>query len=328
MRALYLVLTFCLLQGVEGYSLQQETQLHANLTTKYDRKIRPYENQTEPIQISMDFFMEKLKEFLERENKISVVGSLYIEWTDFRLTWDPTDYDGDLNQTSLFVSDIWAPNLFLLNPYEKQTPILSDGTACTIQSDGYVTCLLADNFETTCSADISKYPFDTQICTIKFYVQGSFASNTLLHNASSTIHLDLYEIHGLWYLTGTRNYVQTYRIRGMSCDVLQLELKMKRRNSYCLYNILLPIFFLNLIQLFVFFLPMESGERVGFSMTVLLSVVVFFTIIQSKLPESLRTQPIARKFIRLRPEYKSLFNTMWSLFTDAKKIMQMTLNSD
>lgn len=49
---------------------------------------------------------------------------------------------------------------------------------------------------------------------------------------------------------------------------------------------------------------------------------------KSKLPESLRTQPIARKFIRLRPEYKSLFNTMWSLFTDAKKIMQMTLNSN
>uniref|UniRef100_K1Q867 Neuronal acetylcholine receptor subunit alpha-6 n=1 Tax=Magallana gigas TaxID=29159 RepID=K1Q867_MAGGI len=285
MRAIYLVLTFCLLQGVEGYSLDQETQLHANLTTKYERKIRPFKNQTEPIQISMDFYMEKLKEFSEKENKISVVGSLSIEWKDFRLTWDPTDYDGDLNQTSLFVSDIWAPNLFLLNPYEKQTPILSDGTACTIQANGYVTCLLADNFETTCSADISNYPFDTQICTLKFYVQGSFASNTLLQNASSTIRLDLYEIHGLWYLTGTRNYVQMYRIRGMSCEVLQLELKMKRRNSYCVYNILLPIFFLNLIQLFVFFLPLESGERVGFSMTVLLSVVVFFTIIQSKLPE-------------------------------------------
>uniref|UniRef100_A0A8W8N6L6 Neurotransmitter-gated ion-channel ligand-binding domain-containing protein n=1 Tax=Magallana gigas TaxID=29159 RepID=A0A8W8N6L6_MAGGI len=203
MRTVYLVLAFCLLQGVEGYSLHQETQLHANLTTKYDRKIRPYQNQTEPIQISMDFYMEKLKEFSEQENKISVVGSLSIEWKDFRLTWDPTDYDGDLNQTSLFVSDIWAPNLFLLNPYEKQTPILSDGTACTIQSNGYVTCLLADNFETTCSADISNYPFDTQICTLKFYVQGSFASNTLLQNASSTIRLDLYEIHGLWYLTGT-----------------------------------------------------------------------------------------------------------------------------
>lgn len=286
MRALYLVLTFCLLQGVEGYSLQQETQLHANLTTKYDRKIRPYKkNETEPIQISMDFFMKKLKEFSEKENKISVVGSLYIEWADFRLTWDPTDYDGDLNQTTLFVSNIWAPNLFLLNPYEKQTPILSDGIACTIQSNGYVTCLLADNFETTCSADISKYPFDTQKCTIEFYVQGSFASNTLLHNSSSTILLDLYEIHGQWELNGTRNYVQTYQIRGMSCEVLKLELKMKRRYSSSFSNIVLPIFLLNLIQICVFFLPPESGERVGFSMTVLLSVVVFFTIIQSQLPE-------------------------------------------
>lgn len=37
---------------------------------------------------------------------------------------------------------------------------------------------------------------------------------------------------------------------------------------------------------FVFLLPVESGERVGFSTTSLLSVIVYLTIIQEMLPES------------------------------------------
>lgn len=45
----------------------------------------------------MDFYMEKFKEFLEQENKISVVGFFFIEWKDFCFIWDLIDYDGDLN---------------------------------------------------------------------------------------------------------------------------------------------------------------------------------------------------------------------------------------
>lgn len=45
----------------------------------------------------MDFYMEKFKEFLEKENKISVVGLFFIEWKDFCFIWDLIDYDGDLN---------------------------------------------------------------------------------------------------------------------------------------------------------------------------------------------------------------------------------------
>ena len=46
----------------------------------------------------------------------------------------------------------------------------------------------------------------------------------------------------------------------------------------------LPICVLGILNLFVFLLPPESGERVGYSITVLLSIVVFLTITSNSLP--------------------------------------------
>lgn len=102
----------------------------------------------------------------------------------------------------MFISKIWAPNVVLFNPVEKRSPILTDDLSCTIKSNGQVKCFLADLFEATCSADISGYPFDAQYCTLKLFVPGFSILDIILQSASSAIHLELYEIHGLWYITG------------------------------------------------------------------------------------------------------------------------------
>jgi hypothetical protein len=65
-----------------------------------------------------------------------------------------------------------------------------------------------------------------------------------------------------------------------------MEINMKRRTAYYIAGLLLPIGLMNFLQVVVFILPVESGERMGFSITVLLAVAVFLTIIQDKLPEA------------------------------------------
>lgn len=279
------LLVFLFVVKCRGYSITQQSQLHANLSNGYNRMLRPGENRTLPTKISIEFYIAKIKELKEEENKMSTVGYLGLEWADHRLTWNPADYNDELNQTSMFISKIWVPNVLLFNPVEKQSPLLTDDLSCTILANGQIKCLLADLFEATCSPDISGYPFDAQYCTLKLFVPGFSNLDIIFQSASSTIHLELYEIHGLWYITRTSNYVETYQIYGISFEVLELKVSLKRRNMYCVCNIILPVFLINLLQAFVFFLPLGSGERVNFSMTLLLAVVVFLTIIQSKLPE-------------------------------------------
>lgn len=277
------VLVVCWFLGVAGYSISHQTQLHADLSSGYDRRVRPGENRTLPVQININFYMVSLKEFSEGDSKIGVVGSLGMEWTDSRLVWNPANYGGDLFQTSLFVSDIWTPYLVLMNPYEKLRTVLSSDMSCVVYLNGQVACLPPDLFEATCDADVTYYPFDSQTCTLKFYVPGYFTSDILLRPASSTFRMELYEENGLWLVLSTRNY---YSVNVFGFEELRLEINMRRRTTYYIASLLLPIFLMNFIQVLVFVLPVESGERVGFSITVLLAVAVFLTMIQDKLPEA------------------------------------------
>ena len=46
------------------------------------------------------------------------------------------------------------------------------------------------------------------------------------------------------------------------------------------------MFLLSVLNVFVFVLPVESGEKASFVVTVFLSLVVFLTVVSSKLPEN------------------------------------------
>ena len=60
-------------------------------------------------------------------------------------------------------------------------------------------------------------------------------------------------------------------------DVLVFKFILKRYSGFYLLNLIFLICVLGILNLFVFLLPPESGERVGYSITVLLSIVVFLT---------------------------------------------------
>ena len=49
-------------------------------------------------------------------------------------------------------------------------------------------------------------------------------------------------------------------------------------------NLLLPMLAMLVLQIFVFVLPAESGERIGYSITVLLAISVFLSVVSEFLP--------------------------------------------
>ena len=61
--------------------------------------------------------------------------------------------------------------------------------------------------------------------------------------------------------------------------------RLRRKSLFTTINIILPMVLLFILQLFVFILPAESGERVGFIVTMLLAIAVFLTIISDGLPK-------------------------------------------
>jgi len=65
-----------------------------------------------------------------------------------------------------------------------------------------------------------------------------------------------------------------------------LNIRIKRRALYYVIIVIAPTVLFSLLNLLVFLLPVESGERVSLAMTILLSYAIFLTLVSSSIPTS------------------------------------------
>ena len=145
--------------------------------------------------------------------------------------------------------------------------------------------ILGDVFRTSCAMDVSSFPWDRQMCSLNFIVLGYSSSEIVLQCPDEEMSTDYLQTNDVWLLESTR--VST--IQGPRISELQFHITMDRRPLYFVVTILLPIVAMCFLNLFVFLLPIESGERVSYSITVLLSITVFLTLVGDILPRSSNT---------------------------------------
>lgn len=173
---------------------------------------------------------------------------------------------------------IWTPNIVVLNSYGRAKQIYQDDNLKRVFSDGTVLWDPTDIFDIICNVDMSKFPFDSHTCSILFRVWGYRQGEVTLINVANEVGLQHYFPSNTWNLRKTNVYnIEEY-------NVLVFEINIERQSVFFIINLILPIFVLNILNICAFFLPPESGERIGFSVTVLLAIAVFLTISSDQLP--------------------------------------------
>ncbi|XP_061164460.1 neuronal acetylcholine receptor subunit alpha-6-like [Saccostrea echinata] len=267
----------------EAYTINDELSLHtAIFNSTYDRDVRPGASRSTPLQIMVTFIFKSIKELDESVGKFSITGALGVFWVDHRLSWNPTDYGGDLNTTVVPQKKIWIPFLVNTMDFDTLKPIGHNELNLRVANDGKVTWITPNMFESTCDADMSFYPFDSQICTLRFYIQGFTLSEIVFAIPKSSMDMNEYSENGIWEVKETQIYIA---INSQQIQEVRMTISMKRRPVYYISSLILPVIFLAFLQLFVFVMPPECGERVGFVTTVLLAIAVYLTLVQDKLPE-------------------------------------------
>ena len=91
-----------------------------------------------------------------------------------------------------------------------------------------------------------------------------------------------YEPNSVWDLVGSDAYVEQERYEAS----VVFSINLKRKPRYTILNIVLPLVMLTILNVLVFALPCDSGEKASYAVTVFLSFAVFLTIISSQLPEN------------------------------------------
>ena len=69
-------------------------------------------------------------------------------------------------------------------------------------------------------------------------------------------------------------------------SVINFTITIKRNPSHYISSTILPVLATSVLSSLVFILPVESGEKVGYTLTVLLAEAVLLTHVQDSMPSS------------------------------------------
>lgn len=296
-RIIQLYIVLCLALSVSGqgpgspptYSRSLETALRTELftTNTYSVLQRP-EDRTR-VKVSMTLLTVN---DMDIKNQImSVSGYFSLSWTDDRLSWSNTsatsqDYS---NIRFLFSTEtyVWKPALIVENSVDSISVITDKNIPMRINSMGNIDWNPTGIYLVSCSSDITYYPLDQQTCTIKLTTWGYTNNEIYLVYDTTPIELGFYSENGEWVLvSASGEQVQDRARGGQSFSSLSFSVTLRRRPLFHALNTILPVVLMAFLIPMVYRLPVDSGEKIGYSLTVLLAYAVYLTLISDNIPST------------------------------------------
>ena len=290
--SILIIVLITFVQESSSQSMAKLGQLYTDLMTNYNLEIRPVANQSDTVMVDIYLSIVSIQEFDEVLGKFSAVAFLNVLWTDPRFVWNPALYEG-ISSIIFQPDNIWIPRMALANSHGKINTLTDVSTIVRCYPNGLCVWLPGDIMKSTCTADVKYFPFDKQTCKLSFIGWGYSGTEILLSSPASTVNTDLYAENGEWDLaeTSTNCYVaNTFPF----CD---FTITMERIPTIFIVNVILPIIFLGGLNIMVFVLPSESGERVSYSITVLLSIALFMTLIGDSMPKTSKPMSLMAYFM-------------------------------
>jgi hypothetical protein len=264
----------------------------------YNNLIFPRNDFTQTIKVDIGFSLISITDFDEVAGTLEVIGTLTITWYD-QLVDDAYDEDdhGSFTETTIPNAYVWKPPVSLFNSASAIVPVgdlsnyvrmyrIINSTHAFYQHSlmewkpGVVT-------KTGCVVDVGFFPFDKQSCNITFTHWGFTDQQVKFEPSAATLDLTDYNPSDEWSLLSTKLIEET--VDGGS--FVKMELSLSRKPTYYLVNFFLPIIILGVLNALVFILPLESGERVGYSVTSFLTFAVYLSLIAEGMPRT--SEPMA-----------------------------------
>ncbi|KAJ8300321.1 hypothetical protein KUTeg_021840 [Tegillarca granosa] len=157
-----------------------------------------------------------------------------------------------------------------------------------IYFNGYVVWVVGKIDETHCDCDVTYYPFDTQTCGLTIIVIGYTTQEVALLFHSPEVGKTFFSENGEWEFMESHTVTDDRIINSVTLiRQLRFMLKFRRRPLFQFLNSLLPVTMLSVLTSLIFKLPAESGEKIGFCLTVLLAFAVYRTNEKETVEESI-----------------------------------------
>ncbi|XP_056000896.1 acetylcholine receptor subunit alpha-like [Ostrea edulis] len=274
---------FSCASNIEDYLLQN-----------YSSAIKPRWNQNETVDVSIYMTVSSVQEVDERLQQISMFAWFNVQWDDEFLIWNEKEYSG-IKMITVPYQKVWVPDLSLWNS-EENNHDLGPHPTVTVTSDGHVMWFPGEKIVTTCELKMTKFPFDEQQC--EFIVspwQITDQIQKLIPKKRSNNDAKLISENGEWEIM-TFTYSSEY-LTEFDMTTIHYSLRLKRRYLYFVLNMLVPIMILSILNSVTFVIPLESGERIQYSLTLFLAFTVFLTIFEKMMPQNSTAVPYISVYV-------------------------------
>ncbi|XP_077131534.1 neuronal acetylcholine receptor subunit beta-3 isoform X2 [Ranitomeya variabilis] len=257
-----------------------EDALLRNLFMGYQKWVRPVQNPNKTIKVNFGLKITQLVD---------------VEWMDLKLQWNPKDYGG-INYIRVPSESLWLPDIVLFENADGRF----EGSLMTkaiIKYDGTVTWTPPASYKSSCTMDVTFFPFDRQNCSMKF---GSW---TYDGNMVDLILLDANVDRKDFFDNGEWDILNATGLKGMRKDGLYsypyitYSFVLRRLPLFYTLFLIVPCLGLSFLTVLVFYLPSDEGEKLSLSTSVLVSLTVFLLVIEEIIPSSSKVIPLIGEYL-------------------------------
>ncbi|KAI3381885.1 hypothetical protein SNEBB_010184 [Seison nebaliae] len=273
-------------------------ELLEKLTYNYDLDVPPVLEDGNangcPINLKIDLKIEQIFEVNEIEQTLTFMAELYLRWTDKRLAWNHTSLSHDVRWTFIPKNRIWMPDIYLYENMAKEyASDMLPRSYVLLKYDGSIRFNMPMIAKTSCQINIANFPYDVQTCNISL---GSYVMDDRYIRLTRVIRLtkadeQLYE-NDQWKLNKFRT-VKYYSKdpQNNNFSVISFQIELERKPLFYMIYLVSPVIFMAFLAPAVFLIPVESGERISYSVTLLLTLMIFLQIVMTLMPKTSTEMP-------------------------------------
>ncbi|XP_071331564.1 neuronal acetylcholine receptor subunit alpha-4-like [Trachinotus anak] len=280
-----------------GPRAHAEERLLQDLFAHYNKLSRPVENTSDTVLVHFGLSIAQLIDVDEKNQMMTTNVWVKQEWNDYKLRWNPEEYE---NVTSIRIPSeiIWRPDIVLYNNADGDFAV-THLTKAHLFHDGQIKWMPPAIYKSSCSIDVTFFPFDQQSCKMKF---GSWtydrAKIDLINMDSDVDQMDYWE-SGEWVIM---NAVGKYNTKKYECcteiyaDITYYFI-IRRLPLFYTINLIIPCLLISCLTVLVFYLPSQCGEKITLCISVLLSLTVFLLLITEIIPSTSLVIPLIGEYL-------------------------------
>uniref|UniRef100_A0A8C6WYK2 Cholinergic receptor, nicotinic, alpha 4b n=1 Tax=Neogobius melanostomus TaxID=47308 RepID=A0A8C6WYK2_9GOBI len=274
-----------------------EERLLQDLFVNYNKLSRPVQNTTDTVLVHFGLSIAQLIDVDEKNQMMTTNVWVKQEWNDYKLQWNPEEYE---NVTSIRVPSeiIWRPDIVLYNNADGDFAV-THLTKAHLFYDGQIKWMPPAIYKSSCSIDVTFFPFDQQSCKMKF---GSWtydrAKIDLISMASNVDQMDYWE-SGEWVIIDAVGKYNTKKYE--CCTEIYADITyyfiIRRLPLFYTINLIIPCLLISCLTVLVFYLPSQCGEKITLCISVLLSLTVFLLLITEIIPSTSLVIPLIGEYL-------------------------------